>query len=125
MGPHCFYCGGAIDEADVDHFVPLSLYPRDLTHNFVLAHSSCNHSKSDALAAKAHLERWVEYVDRHRDSLREIGSAAGMMSDVVASRAVASWGYQGGLSAGSSAWVKARTFEVIDDSYMDCLATGS
>ena len=121
MGPHCFYCAATIDEGDVDHFVPFSLYPRDLTHNFVLAHSTCNRSKSDALAAKEHLERWVEYVDRQGDSLSEIGSAAGMMSDVVASRAVASWGYQSGLSAGSRAWRKAGSFEPIDPSYLDCL----
>lgn len=59
-GNHCFYCGGKVHDADVDHFVPFSLYPRDLAHNFVLAHPSCNRSKSDALAARPHLERWLE-----------------------------------------------------------------
>jgi hypothetical protein len=33
----CFYCGNSVKEADVDHFIPHSLYPRDLAHNFVLA----------------------------------------------------------------------------------------
>ena len=47
---HCFYCGCTVQDADVDHFVPVSMYPRDLMHNFVLAHPSCNRSKSDTLA---------------------------------------------------------------------------
>ncbi|WP_162633919.1 MULTISPECIES: hypothetical protein [Paraburkholderia] len=36
-GPHCFYCGRGVTEADVDHFVQFSLYQRDQAHNFVLA----------------------------------------------------------------------------------------
>ncbi|NBO04964.1 MAG: HNH endonuclease, partial [Betaproteobacteria bacterium] len=47
----CFYCGGRTQEADVDHFIPVAQYPRDLSHNFVLAHPSCNRSKADTLAA--------------------------------------------------------------------------
>ena len=92
-GNHCFYCGTAVHQADVDHFVPFSLYPRDLVHNFVLAHPSCNRSKSDTLAARPHLERWLDYITRHDDALREIGQAAGRTADLKASRAVASWGY--------------------------------
>ncbi len=39
----CFYCDGALQSrGEVDHFVPWSLYPVDLGHNFVLAHSTCN-----------------------------------------------------------------------------------
>jgi 5-methylcytosine-specific restriction endonuclease McrA len=50
-GPACFYCDGKIQsDADVDHFVPYSLYSRDLVHNFVRAHPQCNRSKSDTLA---------------------------------------------------------------------------
>ncbi|MEN9315675.1 MAG: hypothetical protein RIS35_2068, partial [Pseudomonadota bacterium] len=59
-GDKCFYCGETLREADVDHYVPFSLYPRDLAHNFVLAHPPCNRSKSDTLAARVHLERWLE-----------------------------------------------------------------
>jgi 5-methylcytosine-specific restriction endonuclease McrA len=58
-GVRCFYCGCAITEADVDHFVPFSLYPRDQAHNLVLAHPTCNRSKSDTLAARPHLERLI------------------------------------------------------------------
>jgi len=65
----CFYCGSSANAADVDHFIPHSLYPRDLAHNFVLAHPSCNRSKSDTLAAKAHLHRWLEFVQSNADNL--------------------------------------------------------
>ena len=40
----CFYCGRSVSEADVDHFIPHSLYPRDLIHNMVLADPGCNRS---------------------------------------------------------------------------------
>src|SRR5688572_28840645 len=50
----CFYCGRSMTErVAVDHFIPWSRYPRDLGHNFVLAHDSCNQSKRDMLAAPA------------------------------------------------------------------------
>ncbi len=36
----CFYCRGQLQgAAAVDHFIPWSRYPRDLTHNLVLAHA--------------------------------------------------------------------------------------
>jgi hypothetical protein len=44
-GDRCFYCERpSAREMEVDHFVPWSRYPRDLGHNFVLAHRSCNGS---------------------------------------------------------------------------------
>ena len=39
------------DAGAVDHFIPWRRYPLDLGHNFVLAHSACNSSKGDRLAA--------------------------------------------------------------------------
>jgi len=45
-----------VDDPDVDHFIPYPLYPKDLAHNFVLAHPACNRSTSDVLAARSHLE---------------------------------------------------------------------
>jgi 5-methylcytosine-specific restriction endonuclease McrA len=39
----CFYCGNPLQgSGDVDHFIPWTRYPRDLAHNFVLAHAGCN-----------------------------------------------------------------------------------
>lgn len=88
---HCFYCDAKVHDADVDHFMPFSTYPRDLIHNFVLTHPACNRSKSDTLAARPHLERWWGYINRHDDALREIGDKAGRISDLTSTRAVARW----------------------------------
>jgi len=65
--------GAAYAEADDDHFIPHSLHSRDLSYNFVLAHPSCNRSKSDTLAAKAHLHRWLEFVQSNADDMSQIG----------------------------------------------------
>lgn len=121
-GSRCFYCKGAVHEADVDHFMPFSLYPRDLAHNFVLAHPACNRSKSDTLAAKDHLGRWREYVDHHGDALRQIAAEAGRAGDLQASLAVTRWGYSSAVANGSLAWRQAREYEAVTADYMELLA---
>jgi len=117
MNNQCFYCGGKVHEADVDHFIPFSQYPRDLMHNFVLAHPSCNRSKSDTLAAKGHLENWREYTSRHVDDLAEIGILAGRSANFQSSLAVTRWSYGNGYASGAQAWVKATEYAAIDSSY--------
>jgi 5-methylcytosine-specific restriction endonuclease McrA len=121
-GDRCFYCGSQVHDADVDHFIPFALYPRDLMHNFVLAHPSCNRSKSDTLAARPHIEHWLEHITRHDDALREIGETAGRISELSASRAVARWGYGNAATGGAQAWLRARTYEPVDADYLQCLA---
>lgn len=119
----CFYCGTRIREvADVDHFVPRSLYPRELMHNFVPAHPACNRSKSDTLAARPHLERWLEFITKNNDALHEIGRAAGRVSEPDACRAVARWGYSNAASTGAHAWLRADSYESVDQRYLDILA---
>lgn len=118
---HCFYCGTTVHDADVDHFVPFSMYPRDLMHNFVLAHSSCNRSKSDTLAALPHLERWLEFITQHDDALNEIGEAAGRISDRSSCRSVAQWGYANAMSSGGQAWLRSNAYEPVNQAYVDCL----
>lgn len=113
----CFYCGGKVHEADVDHFIPFSQYPRDLMHNFVLACQSCNRSKSDTLAAKGHLENWREYSSRHADDLAEIGIHAGRSANLQSSLAVTRWSYGNAYASGAQAWVKASEYAAIDSSY--------
>lgn len=115
----CFYCGSSVTDADVDHFIPHSLYPRDLAHNFVLAHPSCNRSKSDTLAAKAHLHRWLEFVQSNADKLSEIGYDAGIMADEGSMDSVARWGYSNAVAGGGQGWVKPNQYEPIDDSYLN------
>lgn len=116
-GSKCHYCGHALSAADVDHFIPFSLYPRDLVHNFVLAHPACNRSKSDSLAASSHLEKWLERVDRLGDCLSEIGQEVGFVADATVSRKVASWAYMSALAGGGHAWVASNSFEPIDTRY--------
>jgi len=115
----CHYCGQTVREVDVDHFIPHALYPRDLAHNLVLAHPTCNRSKSDTLAAKQHLRNWLEYVLTNADDLSQIGHEAGIIADQASMNAVARWGYANAVVGGSQAWIKSTHYEPIDDSYFD------
>ena len=118
----CFYCGKSVNEADVDHFIPHSLYPRDLAHNFVLSDPACNRSKSDTLAAKAHLHRWLEFVQSNADNLSQIGYDAGIMADESSMNSVARWGYSNAVAGGAQGWIKSAQYEPIDDSYLKAWA---
>lgn len=117
-GSRCFYCGKGLNAIDVDHYIPFSLYPRDLAHNFVLAHPACNRSKSDTLAARSHLERWLDRITKRADDLSEIGESAGISSDGPTSRRVAAWSYANAKVSGARAWVSHSNFEVIDTNYV-------
>jgi 5-methylcytosine-specific restriction endonuclease McrA len=121
LDDRCFYCAAPIrDEVDVDHFVPFSLYPRDLLHNFVVAHPVCNRSKSNTLAARLHLEKWMTYVDRRSDDLNAIAGEIGFPIDVSASVMVTQWSYANAVQAGARAWVRANTYEPINQQYLTC-----
>lgn len=116
----CFYCQQTLRaEADVDHFIPFSQYPRDLMHNFVIAHPGCNRSKSNALAAREHLERWVEYIDREDVNLTTIGKDAGKVTDLPVMRAIARWGYENAVQSSAQAWVRAKCFESVNQDYLN------
>jgi hypothetical protein len=70
----CFYCGNVIrTHAEVDHFVPWSRYVDDGLDNLVVAHSRCNNSKRDFLAAPEHVERWAL---RTREQAGDLGTIA-------------------------------------------------
>jgi 5-methylcytosine-specific restriction endonuclease McrA len=118
ISSRCHYCGQTVREADVDHFIPHSLYPRDLIHNFVLAHPTCNRSKSDTLAAKQHLSNWLDFIQSNTDNLQQIGKEAGIIADLPSTDAVARWGYANAVAGGSQAWVKPTQYESVDTSYM-------
>lgn len=114
----CFYCrGGIYDTPDVDHFIPFSMYGRDIAQNFVLTHASCNRSKSDVLGAKPHLENWLEQLNRHQDDISQIALDAGLISDQSTTLSVAKWSYQQGYDTGSHAWIKKGVFEPIGVGY--------
>jgi 5-methylcytosine-specific restriction endonuclease McrA len=103
----CFYCARAMRESvAVDHFIPWARYPRDLGHNFVLVHATCNQHKRDMLAGPAHLERWVWRTAEHGPRLQEIFDAARFVFDADASMSVAEWSYENAERAGALVWVK-------------------
>jgi hypothetical protein len=105
---------------DVDHFIPFAQYPRDLAHNFVLAHPGCNRSKSDTLAARVHLERWLHRLIRHQEDLTEIGLEAGLVTNGDVVRRVAHWAYNNAATAQANAWIAANDYTPIDATYVDC-----
>lgn len=121
-GTNCFYCGEKMGEFDVDHFVPFSLYGRDLSCNFVLAHPTCNRSKSDTLAGLRHLEGWLNRLVHRADDLAEIGQTAGVAGDSNASLRVASWAYINALACGGNAWLRPSSYEPVNSTYADLLA---
>lgn len=106
----CFYCEREmkVEQAHVDHFIPWSLYPVDLGHNFVLAHSTCNLAKADHLAAVCHLEKWTErnvtvgsHLEGEFDRLR-------LQHNRGASIRVAQWAYGRAGVAAMTWFVKAE-----------------
>ena len=55
-----------------------------------------------------------------RDSLAEIGEAAGFSTDEVVTRRVAEWAYTGALSGGGKAWLAANAYVPVDATYTAC-----
>lgn len=121
-GNKCFYCGHSLTSADVDHYIPFSQYPRDLAHNFVLAHPACNRSKSDTLAALPHLERWLERMMCKADALAEIGGEAGFVTEPMVAHSVGAWAYSNAVASASQAWSSANNYEPIDQHYSACFS---
>jgi hypothetical protein len=69
------------------------------------------------LAAKPHLERWLDRIMHSSDDIAEAGLAAGMVVDAAVSKQIASWGYSSALSSGSRAWLASNQYELVDTSY--------
>jgi diadenosine tetraphosphate (Ap4A) HIT family hydrolase/5-methylcytosine-specific restriction endonuclease McrA len=91
----CFYCQQSIrrGQEELDHFIPWSLYPNDLAHNFVLACRSCNGRKSDDLAMVEALDRWVERNKTYGHKIVAEAELIGLPIDANASARVAAWAY--------------------------------
>ena len=101
----CFYCGRGIKKGGaVDHFIPWRRYALDLGHNFVLAHRSCNSSKSDLLAAEDHLANWAERNRVSQEMLGERFDRSKVLHDWSASRQIADWAYGQVHRAGGKVW---------------------
>jgi hypothetical protein len=106
----CFYCNlRIVRRAEVDHFIPWSRYPRDLAHNFVLAHSTCNQRKSDMLGAERHLNHWLERNLKFGGDIT--AEMKGFLADNDCSNQVARWAYEQGVMANAHGWVEGRITE--------------
>jgi hypothetical protein len=118
----CLYCRKDVRAGEVDHFIPWSRYPRDLAHNLVLAHRSCNHAKRDMLAAERHLERWLARNDRHGDILLTAGEQAGLIADLPGTLSVTSWAYEDCERIGASVWLEGSSVERLGAAWRELLA---
>jgi len=118
----CVYCKESIGAAgEVDHFVPWSKYPRDLAHNFVLAHAACNRSKSDMLAGLAHLEHWCQRNAEYGETIGGELGERGFLVDSECSLVVARWAYRQAVGTGAHAWTMSARLEPIGPEYLAAL----
>jgi len=102
----CFYCRRRIsgEKGDIDHFIPWSRYSSDLGHNFVLAHATCNRSKSDLLASPRHLANWWRRNMMQAASLTASFDSMRIPHDLNTTNGVARWAYQQAEFCGSALW---------------------
>ncbi len=120
----CFYCGKTISSTgDVNHFIPWSKYPRDLAHNFVLAHPECNRRKSDMLGAERHLHHWLERNFRYGSDIA--GEMKGFLADNECSNRVARWAYEQGIASQAHGWVEKRITESLTSRCIEALNSGA
>jgi 5-methylcytosine-specific restriction endonuclease McrA len=120
-GAKCFYCNKGLTQTDVDHFIPFSLYPRDLMHNFVLACPTCNRSKSDTLAAKEHLENWLERSNKNSEAIMEIGEQVGVAANLQTSTSIARWGYGAAIEGHGAGWIRPGHYVSLKPTYLSDL----
>lgn len=118
----CFYCNNAANsECDIDHFIPWKKYPRNLAQNLVLACPSCNRSKSDMLAAKIHLDNWLDKVLSNDARSLEINKI-GFISDRECTYKVSSWAYTNGVESHALAWDRPNNKISMDKGYLEAIA---
>lgn len=115
----CFYCNERLrSDGEVDHFIPWARYPRDTAHNFVVAHRSCNNDKRAMLAAKRHLDQWLNRFEHFGAEIAGQLAEQGFVSDQNASVRVARWAYEQGIQVGGQGWVRKGETEMLDLSYL-------
>jgi hypothetical protein len=108
----CFFCQGKLhDAAVVDHFIPWSRYPRDTALNFVVAHASCNGDKRELLAARPHLERWLERNQQRAGNIGPALSEIGFLMEPAITNSIAQWAYEHTLKSGGHLWLGYKRIE--------------
>jgi hypothetical protein len=111
----CFYCEAELGApGDVDHFIPWSRYPRNLIHNLVLAHRTCNLNKSDVLAGEEFRVRWTLHISNNDSALHAIGEEFGLMADRAAAIHVAEWCYSEAYRVGAEVWLGGGRYERLE-----------
>jgi 5-methylcytosine-specific restriction endonuclease McrA len=117
----CFYCGAGLrNTGEVDHFIPWARYPRDLGHNFVLAHKACNNDKRDLLAATTHLARWRTRNAAHSATLvNELGGQ--FVCDEPTMLRVAQWSYSHAYATSAQSWLGPKQVIPLTPDYQDIL----
>ena len=108
--------------AHVDHFVPWSRYPVDLGHNFVLAHQTCNNSKSDRLASTEHLERWVNFIEVNGKALTAEFNRKKILNDLDTSIRITGWAYRQTFEANGMNWIKGNQLQPLTSEWENILA---
>jgi hypothetical protein len=119
----CLYCERHVTAGHIDHFVPWSRYPRDLTHNLVLAHQVCNGKKSDLLASELHLERWLQRNSDNDAAITKAGRAANILVDSPATTGVAAWAYAHNAALGAPAWSSGEIVEPLSGRWRSLLGS--
>ena len=76
-------------------------------------------SKSDTLAAKQHLSKWLDFVQTNADNLAQIGHDAGIVADERSMHSVARWGYANAIASGAQGWVRSAHYEPIEGNYLE------
>ncbi len=120
----CFYCHRKLnsDSGQIDHFIPWTRYPHDLGHNFVLAHATCNNSKSDLIASERYLEAWVGRNEDHQRAMAEYFTTSGLMHDLLTSNRITRWAYERTHSSGGLTWSgKGSELLPLSDAWANCL----
>ena len=114
----CFYCDTPLRSAPhVDHFIPWVRYPRDLGHNFVLAHATCNNAKRDRLADIPHLERWLLRNAQGGVELESIFTRVRFLHDAPTTLQVAKWSYESVHRAGGRVWSRGEDLVNLPDDW--------
>ncbi len=121
----CFYCRSALHgPGEVDHFIPWTRYPVDLGHNFVLAHSGCNRSKSDHLAAEGHLENWLTRNEMFASVLASAFDSAGAPYSLVATTQISRWAYAHTSRIGGQVWERGDLLRPLSPTWEALFAYG-
>jgi 5-methylcytosine-specific restriction endonuclease McrA len=122
----CFYCRGPLrGEADVDHFVPWSLYQFDLGHNLVVAHKKCNSEKSDRLASESHVARWVEQNRDGGTALCQAFDKIGIPHNLSATMRIAWWAYSSLSLNDGLTWVSKNTLVPLSGEWKSLLGVST